>query len=219
MTDTVNSTMMMEGTPATALARRIPTEELAVELMERAQADGALVDGDAVDPWRQLHGVLASPSGADRYGLVRVPELLQAGVSLPPVSDHDGARSDAGQDEAIEGRPAGVRDPSEPDPPRSLAPALDRHRDQGFLASLTTVQARFVSADEGLVDLEIAAQQVAAGHDHRTAQLVQPRPGRLVAAQAEQLLDHRSFEHIRLRAQLEVLFSVRGGLGRLARPR
>ena len=44
MTATVDS-MMMESAPATALARRIPTEELAVELMERAQADGVNLVG------------------------------------------------------------------------------------------------------------------------------------------------------------------------------
>jgi putative transposase len=45
MTDTVDSTTMMESAPATVLARKIPTEELAVELMERAQADGVSLVG------------------------------------------------------------------------------------------------------------------------------------------------------------------------------
>jgi transposase-like protein len=45
MTDTIDSTTMMETAPAAALARRIPTEELAVELMERAQSDGVSLVG------------------------------------------------------------------------------------------------------------------------------------------------------------------------------
>jgi putative transposase len=45
MTETVDSTTTTEGGPAGVLARDIPTEELAVELMERAQADGVRLVG------------------------------------------------------------------------------------------------------------------------------------------------------------------------------
>lgn len=45
MTDTMNPETMMEATPAAVLARRIPTEELAVELMERAQTEGVALVG------------------------------------------------------------------------------------------------------------------------------------------------------------------------------
>jgi transposase-like protein len=45
MTDTTDSTTTMEGGPAAVLARDIPTEELAVALMERAQADGVRLVG------------------------------------------------------------------------------------------------------------------------------------------------------------------------------
>jgi transposase-like protein len=53
VTDAVVSTEMMERAPATALARRIPTEELAVELLERARAEGA----DLVGPGGLLAGL------------------------------------------------------------------------------------------------------------------------------------------------------------------
>jgi hypothetical protein len=45
MTDTVASTTTMQSAPAALLARKSPTEELAVELMERAQADGVSLVG------------------------------------------------------------------------------------------------------------------------------------------------------------------------------
>ena len=49
MTDTIEVTTaapaVMERAPAAALARRLPTAELAVELMERAQADGVSLVG------------------------------------------------------------------------------------------------------------------------------------------------------------------------------
>lgn len=45
MTDTVDSTPTMERVPAALLARKIPTEELAVELLERAQAVGVSLVG------------------------------------------------------------------------------------------------------------------------------------------------------------------------------
>ena len=39
MIDTLVSKVMMEAVPAASLARKIPTEELAVEFLERARAD------------------------------------------------------------------------------------------------------------------------------------------------------------------------------------
>jgi putative transposase len=45
LTDTIDSTMVMEAAPGQALARRISTEDLAGELMERAQADGVSLVG------------------------------------------------------------------------------------------------------------------------------------------------------------------------------
>ena len=39
MIDTMVSKVMMEAVPAASLARKIPTEELAVEFLERARAD------------------------------------------------------------------------------------------------------------------------------------------------------------------------------------
>lgn len=46
-------------------------------------------------------------------------------------------------------------------------------------------RAGFLSAPVGLVHLDNAIQPVAAGTNHGPAQLTQHRPGRLVAAQAE----------------------------------
>jgi putative transposase len=45
MTVTMDATTMMEKAPATVLARKIPTDELAVELLERARAEGASLVG------------------------------------------------------------------------------------------------------------------------------------------------------------------------------
>jgi len=45
MDATLDATTMMEKAPATVLARKIPTDELAVELLERARAEGASLVG------------------------------------------------------------------------------------------------------------------------------------------------------------------------------
>jgi putative transposase len=45
MTDTIDSMPLMESAPAALLAKKIPTDELAVELMDRAQADGVSLVG------------------------------------------------------------------------------------------------------------------------------------------------------------------------------
>ncbi len=75
----------------------------------------------------------------------------------------------------------------------ALAAHLNRHCHKGFLAASTaTAQTGLVPADEALVDFYLLHQVLPFGIDHGPAQLVQHRPGRLVAAQAELALQlHR----------------------------
>ena len=78
--------------------------------------------------------------------------------------------------------------PSEPnaaDPPPVL---LRRYDNDRLVFRLAAVDAFFVSTNIGLIHLHTALEAISAGPDHRTAQLMEPTPSRLVAAQAEQLL-------------------------------
>ena len=58
-----------------------------------------------------------------------------------------------------------------------------------FSAVLAPVDADLAPADVGLVDLDQPVQELAAGADHRPAQLVQVRPGGLVGAEAHDPLE------------------------------
>ena len=73
-----------------------------------------------------------------------------------------------------------------PDP---AAPVLlDRHGDQHLVSWLPPPQPGFLGPPVRLVHLDAPAKPVPAGADHGPSQLVQPRPGRLVAAQPQHLL-------------------------------
>jgi integrase len=67
---------------------------------------------------------------------------------------------------------------------RSVA-VLDGDRDDRLARSAAPVLAGPRSTDVPLIDLDRAAEQLAAGQHHRASQLVQPLPGGLVAAQAQ----------------------------------
>lgn len=83
----------------------------------------------------------------------------------------------------------GIGDTRQAEPPGSAGAALDTDDDQGFLASRpSATESWFLTTDERLVDFDVAVEQLSTGDHHRSAQLVQPRPGRLVAAQPEQSL-------------------------------
>jgi hypothetical protein len=65
---------------------------------------------------------------------------------------------------------------------------LDGDRDDRLALGAAAALARPRRTDVGLVDLDGAGEQLAAGQHHRAAQLVQPRPRGLVAAESEHAL-------------------------------
>src|SRR6185369_5848728 len=70
--------------------------------------------------------------------------------------------------------------------PAGLAAAgLDRPSDERLAGGAPAALAGSRAADAGLVGLDAPGQGLAAGADHRLAELVQPGPGGLVAAQAQ----------------------------------
>lgn len=69
---------------------------------------------------------------------------------------------------------------------RSLPANLHRGAAEHLLAVLATaLEAFLVAAEEELVDLDLFLEQLAAGGNHRRPQLVQHRPGRLMATEPE----------------------------------
>jgi len=75
---------------------------------------------------------------------------------------------------------------------------LRSYDDNGFVFGLTSTLPLFRAADVGVVNLDLAAETIAAGADHRSPQLMQPCPGCLVAAQAEHPLQARRADAVLL---------------------
>src|SRR6266545_8213601 len=100
-----------------------------------------------------------------------------------------GEAESGGLDEAVQRESAGIGDTAQPYAPGTTAPALHSNRDLRFLAAgASTMCSRLLAAHIGFIDFYLAAEQVTTWDHHCPAQLVQPRPRRLIAAQPEQSL-------------------------------
>ena len=131
-------------------------------------------------------GRLATPQNDS--AVVAIATLRQAAVALQPVGDHDRSRLDGGLHERHQAVGRGIRHPLHPDAPDGTAAYLSGNDHQGLLAEVPASAARLDPADDGLVHLDLRRHPVPTGPHHRAAELVQPRPGRAVAAQAEDAL-------------------------------
>ena len=72
--------------------------------------------------------------------------------------------------------------------PMARPRTLGRNDHQRLLPQVSAASARLEPAHEGLVHLDLLRHPVPARPHHRASQLVQPRPRRAVAAQAEHAL-------------------------------
>ena len=98
------------------------------------------------------------------------------------------AACDVVEDEVGQDVLAGVGDPLHPSAAGAAVAVLDGDHDERLAGCATPPAPRFDAADQRLVDLDGTVEQLAAGTDHRAAQLVQPRPCGLVAAESEHAL-------------------------------
>ena len=73
----------------------------------------------------------------------------------------------------------------EPDAPEPTGGDHLRGNHHADLVAGASPVAAADAADEGLIDLDRAVQEVPSGDDHRTAELVHPRPRGLIRAQPE----------------------------------
>ena len=115
-------------------------------------------------------------------GAMVVPKIRERGVPLPPVGEEDGAGGDGASHEPRERSCRRIRDDVEPHP--AGGPPLNFHgaHDQRLVEQLAAaLQAGLGPAEVGLIHLDPALQRLSFGGDHRPAELVQERPGRLVA--------------------------------------
>ena len=138
-----------------------------------------------------------APAGGQVERLVGVALGGEAGVAGPAVGRHGRGPGDVAVEEAFEAPGRDIRHHGQPEPPQAApaglaAAALDRAGDLGLAAGATPRRARPRAADVGLVGLDPRAQRRPLRPDHRLADLVQPGPGGLVAAEAHLALElHR----------------------------
>src|SRR4051794_40252960 len=143
---------------------------------------------DEMDAGQPERGV--APGRAEIDGLVVVARGRQAEVAAPAVGGHGRRLGDTGGEEGFRARGRGVGRGGEPEPaetaPAGLAAAgLDRPAAQGLAGGAPAALAGPRATDIGLVGLDASGQGLTIRADHRLAELVQPGPGGLVAAQAQ----------------------------------
>jgi len=123
------------------------------------------------------HGTILS------HYLTNVAEPLQPSVSFPVVGPHYAAGFHGPSDRRGQAPSRGACDTLKPDSANTLPILLCRNDYQRFSLRSTASFPRLLSTDIHLVNLDGAGEPISSGPHHRTPQLVQPRPRRLIAAQ------------------------------------
>ena len=192
-------------TPHNGVLRMKPERELIEVVGEVLAIDGALVGaekpsleqrGHPVDARQQRVRVLAA--APDDQPAMAVARLWQDEVGRQAVGNDEGAGSDRPTDERQDARGGRVQNAPEANPTCPSATHLCRDHDQGFLADVPTAAAFLDAPDEGFIHLHLAGQQVPARPNHRSTELVEPRPCRLVAAESEDALKAEGAGAVRL---------------------
>ena len=96
-----------------------------------------------------------------------------------------------------------IGDHTKPNPATALAALLHRGGDDGFILGGPTRLAGFRTADVALVDLDLAGQGLPIGPDHGGADLREPGPRRLIAAEPELALQFGGRDALLRRGDLE----------------
>ncbi len=121
---------------------------------------------------------------------VVIAVLGQDAVGLQAVGVHDRAGLGGCLGEVAQRGCGGVGEHLEAQAPGAVAADLDRDSDQHLLSALAPAsEAFFVAAEEELVDLDHALEQLTLRGDHRAAQLLEDQPRGLIPRQAELALE------------------------------
>ena len=123
------------------------------------------------------------------------------------VGVNDGAWLDGRLDRGEQGLGAEIGDAGESCTPHPDPALLDCDLDDRLLGGAAASLASGDTADIGLICLDLAREPVAIGPNHRPAQLVEQRPGRLIASHSEHPLQreraHTVFRAGRIPRSLE----------------
>src|ERR1035438_8345609 len=142
--------------------------------------------GDVVDAWH--HHVRRIRAGADDGNLMLVAGRREPSIAAPSIGVDHRTGHYGRLNERQEAGARHVFDAANPNPADALAIFFGCHGNDGLGLGFPAVPAFLDAADIGFVHLHCPAERVPAGADHGSAQLVQPSPGRLIAAQTENTL-------------------------------
>jgi hypothetical protein len=109
-------------------------------------------------------------------------------VTHPPIGMHQAARLDDLVDEPLQAARRSVHHAPQSNATDLAALVLDGDDNEELLDGPTSGRAFLERADERLVDFDLARQPFPTRADHCAPEFVQPRPGRLIAAQPQELL-------------------------------
>src|SRR6516225_3086434 len=144
---------------------------------------------DAMDVRQELRGSLRS---ALRARAMAVAQIYKRGIGGPAIRQDRGSGSGGALDETGQRAPRGIRHDLEPYAAGGLASHFHRAHDQRLFQQLTpALQARLMASQVGLVDLDLIPERLSLWVHHGPAELVQERPGRLVAQSELALQLHR----------------------------
>jgi hypothetical protein len=136
-----------------------------------------------VNSRKELGGLLGV--AADRPGSVSVAVIGELAVVAPTIGLDHRALVDVRLHEVGQGSAREVLGQPQAQATRSLAHDLHRRHHSRLAKSLAASHAILRTADRRFVYLDLSSQTLSPRPDHRAPKLVQPRPRRLVAPQAQ----------------------------------
>ena len=152
---------------------------------------------DAVDTGEQM---LALGLATLDLPIVKIP--FQPQVGRQPIGPDRGPRLDGVADEPVQAVLRQVGNVLKPNPPDARSILLGGNHNQGLVLRQATHHAFFLAAPVGLVDFHDALEPIPPGANHRSAKLVEDRPGRPVAAQPQDSLQSQRTDPVLLRGDV-----------------
>src|SRR5574338_851143 len=134
---------------------------------------------------------------------VTIAGLAKPGIAAPAVGVSGFAIAEVVVDEGGENIGRNIGDDTKANPAAALAALLHRGGDDGFILGGPTRFAGFRTADIALVDLDLAGQGLPIGPNHGGADLGEPGPCGLIAAEPELMLQFGGRDTLLRRSHFE----------------
>jgi len=128
---------------------------------------------------------VGSNIGIYTHDFMSVAEAIQFVVSLPSIGTNHTARCHRLLDSWFQTCSRSVRYSLKPNPANVVFFHLCRYYHKCLTLGSTTTFPRLLPANVSLINLDRTREPISSGPDHSAPQLMQPRPGRFIAAQSQ----------------------------------